>query len=155
MRFYGIYLKQKTQVFKSYNGWTGCLPVDRGRSRSTIQSTDMHRMCTQPGWWAGRPGRSTARELLLSGKGPGQPTGRPAESSALCIQLRSTERSTGQRAIALWFLARSTRRSTGGTTVRNLTVGPVDRAVDRKGNSALSSCQRPDFFWAINTPYLS
>ena len=36
--------------------------------------------------------------------------------------------------------------------VRNLTVEPVDRAVDRKGKYALSSCQRANYFGAINTP---
>jgi len=28
-----------------------------------------------------------------------------------------------------------------------MTVGPVDRAVDRKGKNALSCCQRADFTW--------
>ena len=85
-------------------------PVNRSRSRST----DMHRTCTQPGLVGRSTRRSTVQRALLSGKGPG----RPAESSALCIQLQST----GQRAVALWIQAPSTEWSTGGTTVRNLTV---------------------------------
>ena len=59
---------------------------------------------------AGRPGRSTVQRALLSGNGPG----RPDREFALYIQLRSTRRSTGQRANALWIWGRSTGQSTAG-----------------------------------------
>ena len=92
----GFYLSQKAKF---------SIPIKFcfGFCRSTARSTE-------PG--VGRPRRSTARELLLSRKGPG----RPAESSALCIQFRSTGRSTGQKAVALSI------------------PSPVDRAVDRWHN---------------------
>ena len=90
-------------------------PVDRGRSRSTgpvdWRAQNVHAVRTV--------GRLTVQRALLFENGPG----RPAESSALCIQSWS--------------------------------IGPVDRAIDRKGKSALSSCQRADSFGAINTPHLS
>ena len=67
---------------------------------------------------------------------PGRPAARRQRAAALCIQ------------------SRSIGRSTGGTTVIFMTVGPVDRAVDRKGKTALSSCQRADFVWGYIYPIL-
>ena len=55
-----------------------------------------------------------------------------------------------QRAAALCIQSRSTRRSTRGTTIRNLTVGPVDR----KGKNALSYCQQADLFEVYKYPIL-
>ena len=80
-------------------------------------------------WWAGRPGQSTVQRVLLSGNGPG----RPAES---CYSLYPVS-------VDRWHNG------------HKMTVGPVDRAVNRKGKSALSSCQRADSFGAINTPHLN
>ena len=58
---------------------------------------------------------------------------------------RSTGRSTGQRAVALWFRARSTGRS-----IRRLNSQKFDRwPVDWKANSGLVSCQRADSFWGL------
>ena len=71
---------------------------------------------------------------------------------------RSTRRSTGQRAVALWFRARSTGRSTGrlnGQKFDRWPVDlPVDRPVDRKANSGLVSCQRADSFGGLYIPHL-
>ena len=105
-------------------------PVDRGRSRST----DVHRTCTQQGWWAGRPGGRPSRELCSLEMAPVDRAGRPAESSALCIQSRS--------------IGPVDRRLNGQKDDR----WPVDRPVDRKGNSALSSCQRADSFGGYKYP---
>ena len=91
-------------------------------------------------WWAGRPGGRPSREFCSLEMAPG----RPAESSALCIQFRSTGRSTGQRAVALWFQA----RSTGGTTVRNLTVG---RSTGR-AKLPFPGCQRAKFYGGYKYP---
>ena len=77
-------------------------PTCTGRARS-------------PGWEAGRPGRSTAREFLLSGNGPG----RPVDCSALCFQF-SVDRSVDR-----WING------------HNYDRWPVDRPVNRKGSFAL------------------
>ena len=59
---------------------------------------------------------------------------------------RSTGRSTGQRAVTLWFWARSTGRSTGRFNGQFFDCWPVDRPVDRKAILGLISCQRADSF---------
>ena len=62
------------------------------------------------GWWAVRPGSQPVQRALLSGNGPG----RPAESSALCIQ------ATVDRPVDRWLNAQKSDR------------WPVDRVVDRQ-----------------------
>ena len=66
-----------------------------------VQSIDMHKRARQLELVGRSTRQSTVQRVLLSGNGPGRPAGRRAESSALCIQFRSTGRSTGQRAVAL------------------------------------------------------
>ena len=105
----------------------------------------MHRTCTQPGWWAGRPGRSTAIELLLSGKGPGRPTrstGRELCSLYLAPVDRTVDRPESSCSLDL---ARSTGRSTGRLNGRFFDRWPVDRPVDRKVIFDLSACQWAEF----------
>ena len=57
-----------------------------------------------------------------------------------------------QRAADLCIQSQSTGRSTGGITVIKMTVGPVDRAVNQKGKTALSYYQRADFIWGYKYP---
>jgi len=83
--------------------------------QAVCQSTDVHRRARSHGLVGRSTRRSTIQRVMLSGNGPG----RPAESSALCNQFRSTGWSTGQRAVTLCFQA----QSTGGTTVIKMTVG--------------------------------
>ena len=110
-----------------------------------VRSTDVHRTCTQPGLVDRSTGWSTVQRALLSGNGP---VDRP-RAAALCIQLLS--RSTGQRAVVLWFQARSTGRSTGGTTVTKMTVG---RSTGRSIGRFLTfpGCQRAEFVWGYKYP---
>ena len=83
------------------------------------------------GLWANtgvvRPDRSTD---VHERHAHGQPK-RPAEST----QLSGAGRSIGRPTNGFGW---STGRSTGGTTVINMTVAPVDRVVDRKVNFDLS-----------------
>ena len=86
----------KTQVFKSYIGGlaycqsTG--PVDSSSSRSTGAVDRRAQACTPAlGWWpVDRNGRPS-RELCSLEMASVDRVGRPVESSALCIQSRSTE----------------------------------------------------------------
>ena len=126
-------MKLKRQVFNTLKSQSDC---SGGRPSRSI-------MCT---------GRSQAQRQAYSA---GRPRDRPTESTPLSGAGRSTGRSTDG-------LARSTGRSIGGTTVRNMTVAPVDRAVDRNGIFALSCCQRADlergyiyaFSWVVLHKFL-
>ena len=63
-------------------------------------------------------------------------------------------RSTGQRAVALWFWARSTGQSTGRLNGQFFDRWLVDRSVDRKVNFDLVSCQWAEFLWGLFIPHL-
>ena len=109
----------------------------RSNGRSTaaevgrpVRSIDMHKRARQLGLVGRSTGRSTVQRALLSENGPG----RPAES---CCSLYPVS------------VDRAVDRD---TTDIKMTVGPIDRAVDRKGDSALSSCQRADLFWGYKYP---
>ena len=92
-----------------------------------VWSTDVYRTCTQPGLVGRSTGGQPSRELC---------------SLEMALVDRPVDR---QRAAALCIQSSSTGRLTGGTTVIKMTVGPVDRAVDWKGKTALSCCQQADF----------
>ena len=66
---------------------------------------------------------------------------------------RSTGRSTGQRAVALWFWARST--AAAGSTVKNLTVGRSTGRSTRRPIWALSAANGQILLRAIYTPFES
>ena len=114
-----------------------CLTAGRpGRSTVAVigrpgQSTNVHRMCKQPSW-GGRSNVSVDRHrALLSGKPPVDRAVNRAESTALCFQTRSTERSTGQRAVALWIWHGRP-----------------------EGQSGPFLCQRADSKWGLFIPHL-
>ena len=97
------------------------------------------------GWW----GRSTVQRALLSGNGPGRLTGQPAESSALCIWLRSTGRSTGREPLLSGSRPSRPGGRPAGSTVKNLTVGrSTGRAI-----RPFSAANGQIFKWVINTPF--
>jgi len=143
----------KSQVFNPLITGPGLLPVDRTvdscRSRSTGLVTNVHGRSCQLGLVVRSTGRSTVQRALLSRNGPGRPAGRLAESSALCIQFRSTGWSTGQRALALWFQA----RSTGGTTVIKMTVGRSTGRSTRRANLPFPAANGQNFCGVINTHF--
>ena len=87
-------------------------PVDRSVDRRL--KTESRALCRSTG-------RSTVQRALLSGNGPGRPAGRPAESSCSLYPVPI------DRAVDRWHNGYKNDR------------WPVDRVVDRKGNSAL--CQ--------------
>ena len=101
---------------------------------------------SQPDCTGGRPGdRPGDRSMCMRtctwpANSAGRPCGRPTESTPLSGGGRSTGRSTV-----------GCRWSTGGTIVINMTVVPVDRAVDRKVNFDLSDCQQANFWGVINS----
>ena len=72
-KIYGNFYNNKNQVFQVLKSLFWLLPVDR-TGRPSQESVDRvgRPMCTERArhvcWRAGRPTRSTARELLLSGK---------------------------------------------------------------------------------------
>ena len=111
----GFYLSQNDKLLNPWTDLIWLLSVDR-TGRPSLKSVDRvgRPTCTerarQLGWRAGRPGRSTARELC-SLESPGR-----------------LGRSTGQRACSLYPGLGRPGWSTAGTTVRNLTVG---RSTDR------------------------
>ena len=98
----------------------------------------MHRTCTRPGLVGRSTGRSTVQRALLSGNGPGRPG-----------------RSTGRELCSLYPVSVDRAGQPVGSTVKKYDRWPVDRPVDRKGISALSSCQRADFIWGYIYPPLS
>ena len=104
-----------------------------------MRSTDVHRTCTQPGWWAGRPPESFCSLEKTS-------VDRPVDRQR--VLLWPTERSTGQRAVALWIQARSTGRSTGGLNGHKFDRCPVDR----KGNFALCLLPTGRLLWGYIYP---
>ena len=137
MWFYGIYLKLKYRVFKSWKCPCQALAVDR----VDRCAQDMHK--GQVIWPVGRAvdwlksahsrvrpiDRAVDRSLW-----PGRPGGRPAREQFSLD------------------LARSTGRSIGGLNGHIFDRWPVDLPVDRKGKNALFSCQRADPNGVINTP---
>ena len=120
--FMGFFRRQKDNILIPIIVWRGLLPVDRS-GRPTC--TNVH---ASLGWWASW----LSRELC---------------SLEMALVDQAIDR---QRAVALYFQARSTGRSTGGTTVITMTVG---RSTGRSGRSFLTfaDCQRAEFWWAINT----
>ena len=106
----GFYQRKNTKFLNPLLVLFWLLPVDR-TGRPSLKSVDRvgRPTCTecarQFGWRAGRPTRSTARELLLSGKP------------------RSTGPVDRQRALLSVSSLGRPGRSIEGTTVRNLTVG--------------------------------
>ena len=142
--FYGILFQSKRPSFKSLKFSVWLQPVDRPVDRSLKSvdrvgrptCTDVHAFVH---WRAGRPRRSTARELVLSGKP------------------RSTERSTDvhRRARQFWQEA---GRPTRSTVQRALLSGkaPIDRAVDRTESTALcilATVDRPVDRWLNGLKY--
>ena len=116
--------------------------------RSTWWSTAANRraQACMPAWTAGLVDRAVdCPESSGLWKWP-RSTGREL---CLCIQPRSTGRSTGQRAVALSFHARLTGRSTGGTTVIKMTVG---RSTGR-ANLPFTVANGQILFWVINTHF--
>ena len=103
------------------------------------RSTDVHRCARQFGWRACRPTRSTARELLLSGKP------------------RSTRPVNRQRALLSVPDLGRPGRSTAGSTVRNLTVGrSTGRSTDRSSWLPTASFWSPinwDFWGLFSTRF--
>ena len=129
------------------------LPVDRTVDRDRSQSTDVHRRARPFELVGQSTGRSTVQRVLLFGNGPGRPTRSiDRQRALLSVSARSTRRSTGQRAVALWIQSRSTGRSTDRRNGQKFDRWPVDRPVDRKGNLALFSCQRADFQMGYKYP---
>ena len=109
---------------------------------------------------AGRPSWSTIQRALLSGNGPGRPgrsTGSVDRTESL-LSVSSSGRPSGGPAreplLSGSRLGRPLERSTGGLNGHKFDQWPVDRPVDRKGNSALSSCQRADFLVGYKYPLL-
>ena len=124
-------MKIKSQVFNPYKSWTSL--VGRPLQKSVDWSgrptcTNVHGSL---GWWAGRPSRELCSLEMA-------PVDRPVDR---------------QRAAALCIQSRSIRRSTGGTTVRNLTVG---RSTGRStGRTKLPfPAVGQNSYGAINTPFL-
>ena len=70
---------------------------------------------------------------------PAYKAGRPHGRPTVITQLLGAASRSGSR---LTGLARSTGRSTEGTTIKNMTVAPVDQTVDWKVKIDLSHCQR-------------
>ena len=132
MWFYGIYLIIKRQVFKSLNSWTwpsAGRPLQKSVDRSGRSTcTDVHASLS---WWAGRPSREFCSLEMA-------PVDRPVYRQRALFSVSSSGRPTESRCSRF--------------------PDPIDRAVDRwlnghkndrwpvdrKGNYALSCCQRAD-----------
>ena len=97
-----------------------CWSVDRDRSRSTGLVDRCAQTCT--GHLA--KGAVDRQRTLLSGSGPCRLGGRPADSSALCIQ------ASVDRAFDRWHNGRKSDS------------WPIDRAVDRQQNFSVVLAQR-------------
>ena len=93
------------------------------------RSTDVHKTCTQPSSGGRSTGTVDRQRALLSGKPPVDRAVDQAESTALCFQTRSTERSTDQIAVALWIWHGRLGGRPLGSTVKNLTAS---RSTDRR-----------------------
>jgi len=111
-------LSQNDLVFNPRNSLTWLLPADR-TGRQGLKSVDWRaQTCTPvlaggPVDWPGRP-----PESFCSLESPGQPDGRPVESSALCSRV------SVDRPVDRWLNGQKSDS------------WPVDRAVDRQANLA-------------------
>ena len=101
-----------------------------------VRSTDVHKRA-QTIWLEGRSTDPVNRQrALLSGSGPGRPSGRPAESSALCFQ------ASVDRPVDWWHNGRKFDR------------WPVDRAIDRQQNFSAVLAQRLVFRMGYKYPFI-
>ena len=129
----GFFRRQNAKFSIPIKAGPGLLPVDRTVDRCRSRSTDVHKRARQLGLVGRSIGRSTIQRALLSGNGPGRPAGRPAESWCSLYPVPVDWRHNGHKNDR-W---------------------PVDRAVDRKGISALSRLPTGRFLEGIKAPSLA
>ena len=145
MWFYRIYLKLKKLVFESW-----ICPARLWRSTGMVNWTSNRSMCTRraqrPSDLADRPCGRPTEVSPLSGAA-GRPGGR------LFTLARSTGRSTGQRAVALWIWYGRLGGRPEGSTVKNVTVGQSTGRSTGRAFWPFSAANGQISNGAINTPF--
>ena len=133
-------MKSKTLVFKSYNGWTGCLPVDRS-GRLTCKG----RARSQAG---GPVDRQRASALWKRPRSTDLVDGKEFCSSYPASVDRVVDRPESRFSLDPVLVDQAVDRWLNG---QKLDRWLVDRPVDRKGKNAPACCQRANFIWGYKS----
>ena len=149
----------KTQVFNPYIVEPGRLPVDRtGRPRQKSIDRSGRPTCTERArnlWLeADRPGRSTAKELLLSGMAP---VDHPVDRQRAMLSVLCSGRPLGRPIREPLLFGSRPGRPGGrpvGSTVINVTVGRSTARSTGRAILPFACCQQADFVGATYTLFL-